>query len=90
MTTDRHRYPFLHAAPATLRILAGIALAVALVAAVAGFRAADGMTAAVGALIGVVLLFGVPAFLALAAADVLDLQTELRDRVDRIEGSNHS
>lgn len=88
--TTRHtnRYPFLHAAPVALRILAGITLAVGILAAVAAFRAADGVAAAAGALIGVVLIFGVPAFLALAAADVLDLQTELRDRVDRLEGED--
>lgn len=87
---DANRYPFLHAAPVALRILAGVAIAVALVAAVAGFRAADGFATAFGAFIGVVLIFGIPAFLALAAADVLDLQVELRSRVDRLEDGGRS
>lgn len=85
MSTRQHRYPFLHMAPAALRILAGGALAVSALALFAGVRAADSITGAVGVLIGVILLFGIPAFLALAAADVLDLQVELRDRVDRLE-----
>ena len=89
MTTRHHRYPFLHMAPAALRILAGVALAVGAVALVAGLRAADSVAGAVGALVGVILIFGIPAFLALAAADVLDLQVELRDRVDRLEEGGH-
>ena len=90
MTTRHHRYPFLHMAPAALRILAGVALAVAAVALFAGLRAAaDSVAGAVGALVGVILIFGIPAFLALAAADVLDLQVELRDRVDRLEDGDH-
>ena len=89
MTTRHHRSPFLHMAPAALRILAGVALAVGAVALVAGLRAADSVAGAVGALVGVILIFGIPAFLALAAADVLDLQVELRDRVDRLEEGGH-
>jgi hypothetical protein len=76
-------------APAALRILAGVALAVAAVALFAGLRGADSVAGAVGALVGVILIFGIPAFLALAAADVLDLQVELRDRVDRLEDGDH-